>query len=255
MADEKKWFRVSDEIDDHVHGRRRTAWVFGLPIWWPFPIAEGVGGSGATLLGYPVYGGKATPRWVKPVFHFVKRGSDLKWRLYHRYHPRHRYNIIKTDLPPGYYDIDTLMLHGMMALLCRYVEEESGGAESLGQFTEELYGEAADGTQIEPQVGAIARQADKQGEALAIYRWWKHQRPQDQARCDELRSHLYGNRERVSFVPDEEHPDLLHRMVVKPFEGDEVAMNEEFRRLEAKIEHDEDEMLQRLLKIRRTLWT
>lgn len=30
--------------------------------------------------------------------------SNLKWWVAHRFHPRHRYNILKTSLKPGYYD-------------------------------------------------------------------------------------------------------------------------------------------------------
>jgi hypothetical protein len=42
----------------------------------------------------------------------------------HRFNPRHRYNVVKTGLPPGYYDKDTLMLYACFNLLRLYFVQE-----------------------------------------------------------------------------------------------------------------------------------
>lgn len=43
-----------------------------------------------------------------------------KWWCYHRFVPRHRYNIVRTGLEPGYYDEDDLILHACFSLLERF---------------------------------------------------------------------------------------------------------------------------------------
>lgn len=48
---------------------------------------------------------------------------DRKWELLHRFHPKHRYNIIKTGLKPGYYDPMTLIFEGTFQLLVKFVED------------------------------------------------------------------------------------------------------------------------------------
>lgn len=59
-------------------------------------------------------------------------------KLYHaelyiryRFDPNHQYHILRTGLKPGYYDIDTIMEHSLISLLNRYVEDEMGGLSEL----------------------------------------------------------------------------------------------------------------------------
>ena len=53
--------------------------------------------------------------WSLPIFWCRVRHklSRAKWWLLHRLHPRHRYHVVHTGLPPGYYDSDTLILHAV----------------------------------------------------------------------------------------------------------------------------------------------
>ena len=48
---------------------------------------------------------------------------NLKWKILHRYYPRHQYHIVRTRLEPGYYDPDTQIFEATFALLCEYVEK------------------------------------------------------------------------------------------------------------------------------------
>lgn len=92
-------------------------------------------------------------------------------RRWVRYRTTRRYHVVKTGLPPGYYDEDVLILHACMALLDRFVAWH-GGEHDLEKFTERLR-EHPHGT---------SSQAHDQSEALAIWRWWKYQWPLDEAR-------------------------------------------------------------------------
>lgn len=51
-------------------------------------------------------------RWVKNPY----------WAIVHRINPRHRYHVMKTGLPPGYYDPDTRLLYAVMNEVQRFVE-------------------------------------------------------------------------------------------------------------------------------------
>ena len=156
--------------------------------------------------------------------------SRAKWAVLHRVVPWHRYHVIKTDLPPGFHDEDALILHGCMAMLCRFVEWH-GGADKLSEFAVEL----RDPALAEWEKLACALQADHQDEAVAIYRWWKTEHPADLARQEELVMRLYGS-----------------ERCVETNKGDMTA---ELRRLEMKIADDERAMLHRLVNIRQGLWT
>lgn len=170
--------------------------------------------------------------------------TNLVWKFKHRYVPRHKYNTIYTDLPPGYYDIDTLMLHGNMKLLTRYVENEMGGLKTLEEYIAELKSPGA----IDPNVPVdFADYAKSYEEARDIYIWWTVTRPADQLLASYLLEKLYG-KGRVTFADDGE-------IKFKPFEGDEILMEKQLHDLEDKMGKDEDEMLKRLIDIRHSLWT
>jgi len=144
-------------------------------------------------------------------------------RQWVRYHTTHRYHIIKTGLPPDYYDEDVLILYACMTLLDRFIAWH-GGEHELEKFTNQLrenpktWGTDADGT---------SDQVIKQTEALAIWRWWKYQRPFDEASKEQLWNSLPPGK-------DEKYNEI--------------------NALEEKMLDDEQEMLQRLIKIRPGLW-
>ena len=240
--------KVSDEIDDHVHGRRRTIALLGKKFPWPFPIASGLRGSSATVFGWPVYGASA-PAYVKKAHRFFYKMNDIRYWLIYRLIKKHQYHIVRTDLKPGYYDVDTVMLHACMKLLCHYIEDECGGSFKLNKFTQELRKPGSEGHGPRE---VVERQADYQSEAVEIYHWWKFERPSDLKRQDELLTALYGNRHLLT--KPTEHPQL-HELVFDEFKGHELEMENELRNLERKIDNDEQSMLHRLIDIRKSLWT
>lgn len=163
-----------------------------------------------------------------------RRGRDLRWWIQHRIDPRHRYHVIWTGLEPNYYDIDTLMLHGMFSLLRRYVEGEMGGVEQIEEFNRELRAPSEHSISA-GTVEMEAAQADRQGEAVALYQWWTIQRPADVQRIDLLIDLLYGDD--------------------RPAGERAETMRAELWALEQKSDREDQEMLHRLIDIRGSLWT
>ncbi len=55
---------------------------------------------------------------------FIRFGKDTKWWILHRVHPKHRYHVVDSGLPPGYYDITELMIFTLFSFLTRFIEDE-----------------------------------------------------------------------------------------------------------------------------------
>ena len=196
--------------------------------------------SCAKVFGYEVYGD--CPWLIDKVFYpFFKMLSDARYWLLYRITREHAYHIIYTDLKPGYCDQRERILYGCMQCVCEFVKE-SQGEEELQRWTNELINDP----------GAInERQANLQTEALAIYRWWKYERPADIKREAELLHLAYGGDE-IEF--EETDNPKLHKMVFNNAPGKE-KIKEEYRLLEKKIQDDEQAYLIRLINIRPGLWT
>jgi hypothetical protein len=86
-----------------------------------------------------------------------RRIRDAYWWVIHRVHPRHHYNIVRTGLPPGYYEIDTRMLYACFWLLKRFVEKERPGEFINWDST--------------PEHAAAWK------EITSLYDWWTKERP------------------------------------------------------------------------------
>jgi hypothetical protein len=208
-------------------------------------------GSSASLLGISIYGGSGDTWWhkalIKPVWNMGHKINNLLWNFKYRFVKQHRYNIIDTGLEPGYYDIDTIMLHGMFSLLTRYVDHEHEGVLELERWGKELC-DASDGMSAH----SSHLQGEKELEAVALYRWWHDVRPADLKRRDELLHLLY--RDRALIFEDDESTGTS-TLSMKPFDADETRLHEEFKNLETKIDAEETEMLHRLIDIRNGLLT
>lgn len=137
------------------------------------------------------------------------------WWVRHRTTDRYDRIYIKS-LTPGYYDCDTLMLHGIFELIRRFVEDEHGGRKSLDEFSAELESRAETSSNPgEPE--ALLRQARFQRDVVDLYDWWRTKRP---LRQDPL--------------------DVPYRMG---------------RQLEQLYENEDTEMMCRAVRLRTGLWT
>jgi hypothetical protein len=190
------------------------------------------------FFGVSIYGENRDKWWHKflivPGWKFYRILHRAKWWVRYRYDSGHQYHMIRTDLAPGYYDIDTVMLHGMFKLLDRYVDEERDGVDDLERWADDL--------------GVETGQGKSEFEAATLYRWWNEVRPADHKRREELMSEIYGKRK---FETEG------HVMRLSPYTGTNNVeeLYKELGVLEEKINREEDEMLIRLVKIRTSLWT
>lgn len=162
------------------------------------------------------------------------------WWVAHRCIPRYRYHMINTGLGYGYHDEGESLLYASMVLLCEYIKA-CGGVKDLAEFSEELRNLEKDEVSQ-----CTLDQIRRQEEAIAIYNWWTEERPRDRKKQDELIDGLYGNR-KFSFTGDSP--------LMKGFNEKEKMWAEELRRVEEKIDTDEQTMLHRLIDIRPGLWT
>ena len=206
-----------------------------------WPIARSLSSSSAEVLGYSIYG-DGVPRWITGLHRLLKRNSDVLWELKWRFIPKHRYNLVRTGLKPGYYDQDTRILHACLALMGEYIEEE-GGEQKLREWSTELR------AMEEP----CTSQADKQDEALALWHWWKIEKPADEKRRDEMCHELFGGDDFQTKLV-EGRDDVVEW--VQPARSPEWEEKYKvFRALDEKIDNDEQAMLHRLIDIRQGLWT
>ncbi len=224
------------------------------------------------------------PRW----FGIKKRQlNDVKYWFLYRLHPHHKYHLIDTGLKPNYHEIDTRMLHGMFNLLKNFCEDEmpwhdwcwqeagkeidaendgnsykrrkfvKGKEAALESFKwqkalvhreEEIWNE-----EHKHLIGTPTPQAKAAEEIEKLYLWWVETRP---ARVDPyeafpdpfLEKHL-ENRKNGGSVMD---------MFIRGTDEEEALKKDRYEQMDAlekKYEEEDDEMLIRLIKIRKALWT
>src|SRR5665213_674422 len=155
----------------------------GLAIhcyWW------NTSGSNAIIFGQPIYGsnkGLFHNFVALPIYKIAKSINGINYWFKYRFVKGHRYNVVYTDLEPGYYDIDHIMLYANFKLLERYIEHEHGGPENLERLTSELIDETTD---------AMSQQVTSQYEAISLYRWWKDEYPADLKHESELSKQAYS---------------------------------------------------------------
>lgn len=155
---------------------------------------------------------------IKGFFH------DLKWKILHRYHPKHRYNVVKLNLEPGYYDPDAQIFEAIFTLLTDFVE--------LNTEKQTIAWDAD-----EPHVAAWK-------EMNELVHWYKEIYPNREEELDKLRPEP-----RVSFkkMMSHEHDDDPEMIEYRKY----LDM-----RMEAENQwvKDDEAMLIRAIKLRPFLW-
>jgi hypothetical protein len=198
-----------------------------------------------------------------------------------RYRIIDKYHIVKTDLKPNYYDKDTIMLHACFSLLVDYVEKECAWMYELNEQSEqrsnnqtynslldrvkglwnlylrrkcwkpnekqglayldwassltldEGWGIASD----DPHYGQPSQQALYAREIKQLYLWWKHE---------------YANR--IDPYDMYDHNDFSDKepcFLGCPYSRTAAKLIQD---TEDKYIREEEEMLIRLMKIRKGLW-
>jgi hypothetical protein len=215
----------------------RTISIGSKKFYWPFPIAKGLHGSDAIVFGIRVWGSDS--KILQEISNFFRKLKDLEYWFMYRLHPSHKYHIIKTGLKPSYYDIDHIMLYGNMVLLCRYVEDECYGEVKLAEEVE--------WRKKEHEGNAFTNSTQ---EALDIYRWWKYEYQKNWDIYDKHLSETFSGE-----MKSEKGEDGLSRIVDFGVNKDAEWTPEQLHNYEASLLETEEQMLIRLIKIRRCLWT
>jgi hypothetical protein len=193
---------------------------------------------------------------IRPFFKYraFRRIKDAKWAFKHRFVPRHQYNIVRTQLPPGYYDVDMRMMYACFALLVDYVEiEMSWGSKKYRDREKGL--ENLDATinhnaNLPDNHDIWDRMPDHQEhaarEAKELYLWWEKYKDDDDSEYEGCPVSVENGLEILSEQWRKDHPVEYTEWQIW---ADNAHVETERKKAEA------DEMLMRLIKIRHSLWT
>lgn len=171
------------------------------------------------------------PKWFRyKIYWPIKRPIEKAhyWFVSH-FIPSRRYHMLDLRQPGGYrygwQDVPEKMLYAMFNLLGEYLNGEQ--PVDLSDWHTEA--------QIEADPG-MKMQQNSLNEARAIYHWWN-----------------VGRKAEEKAISDKQHEWWLHRKDQKSTQAE--ALFKELKEMEEAYENKTDEMIARLMKIRRTLWT
>ena len=219
------------------------------------------------------------PDWLEfPARFTIDPINDVRYYIKCRFFDQT--HVLRTSLKPGqYYDLDTRFLHGLFNAFIEFVEIEKahmhmvwGPDENRKKYKYPWHQRFWWTRWIEwrcPQAGLdyllwestldhpdllpeeqTPHQAQAAREQLALYRWWKETRPNRPdpydasgwtAICEEGRAQGYS-----IFSSSTQPAEYKQRL---------SAANVILHKLEEDYEREDEEMLMRLLKIRKSLWT
>lgn len=60
---------------------------------------------------------ESVPRFIDRKWHRIKR---IPWWFKYRFHPHHRYNVLRTGQPPGYYELEDRICLGIFYEFCHF---------------------------------------------------------------------------------------------------------------------------------------
>jgi hypothetical protein len=181
---------------------------------------------------------------------FVYFPRDVFWNV--RCYIRNRFidkmQYLKTGLEPGkYYDLDDRIIHGLFNELKDFVETELAWMNQLSKDkkyrSRKLRSRSPEdgieylkwGMELKDDNGMPTRQATSFAEILELYNWWKN----------------YPNRPDPMDVSG--WSDIYDDKTVDEAVKNEVSHN--LFDLEEQQDKEEEDMLIRLIKVRKSLWT
>lgn len=224
--------------------------------------------------------------WLKSAYRSaIKPFNDLRYAIRCRFFDK--YHVINTGLPPTYHDADTRMLHGMFNLLVDFVEVEKAWMHvvfdseerkkrkhpwwSLGWTRFKAFRDPEAGidhlrwetTLDDPNKPAHEQcpsQAETAREILVLYYWWKEIRPSRPDPMDASGWSAYCDRRRDEAKEKNGGKasawDMLDFDDETPADRDESsAILDNCRDIETQQIQEDQDMLIRLIKIRKALWT
>lgn len=163
--------------------------------------------------------------WRKALGYKIKHIlHDLKWGFIHRYVKQHQYNVIRPKtLEVGYHDPDERILHACMEDLRQYYERGAIHVEwNSDPHHQHVYKEMTD-----------------------IYTWWTKEFPTREEDWEKANPSPDVDSKRLfSNGKHKNDPDVVEWHRVRELQ----------REAEVKWAQDEEDMLIKLMKIRRSLW-
>lgn len=179
----------------------------------------------------------------------------IAFRTYDKYH------VLKTDLKPGYYDIDTRILHSNFSLLVDFVEIEKASLQyffasyeeaknksrvSFNKLTKEqkkelglqyLNWEIENDEEFFPKQQKVSAKEIKN-----LYLWWTEVRPSRIDPYDKYEEELDKMSSPLGTMSEKDKKKLIN-------------LYKKIGKLEDQYEKEDDAMLIRLMNVRRNLWT
>lgn len=210
-----------------------------------------------------------TDNVTRPISRFV-------WAVRHR--TINRFNIIHIpSLSSTYWDTDSRLLHGMFALLVDFIEIEKAAHnrsddypprrplyKSLFPFLFSSRDREAGLAYLTWEINlpqtdpGCQSQADAAKEQLDLYLWWKDIRPTRQDPMDESGWSDFCDRTRDRSHKFKELPcgnfELYDELTVDE-KAEQTALLNKMIQIEAQQDQEDEDMLIRLVKVRRCLWT
>jgi hypothetical protein len=199
-------------------------------------------------------------------FFYIIESDFLYWVDYLRYRTTRRYHVVDTKLIPAYYDADTRILHANFSILVDFVEVEKAWMNTwcnnnkynkLSWVEKKFMSFRSPEDGIEYLNWEIERcdnpsQSKSAKEILELYTWWKEIRPN---RVDPF--DLAGYNE---VFKDENWRDRFTLSedgcyVMKPLTQKQKAVFKKADKIEQQYDKEDETMLIRLMKIRKSLWT
>lgn len=219
---------------------------------------------------------ETVPDFFDDIYQFItKPFNDLRYwircRVFDKYH------VINTGLEPGYADCDTRMLHGMFNLLVDFVEVEKAwmnvvfDKENRKKYKYPLFSlgwlrirsfrcpeaglahlnwECSLGNPNLDENERCDSQAKTAYEVLELYKWWKDVRPN---RPDYLDASGWTNW--CEYRREKGYRLFDDSQYTEEEKKEERRILDLSRKIEEEQHLEDEEMLIRLVKIRRSLWT
>lgn len=173
-----------------------------------------------------------------------------RWFLAHTFRREHILDIrCKTykDYSWGYVDKDRKLFLACFKLLEQFIEQED---PETGLLTVEQYG-GLHGVGREDEDELLLAQISEEKQLREIYNWWKYQRPLDWLSLEGMRERYYANYREGTLLLERDLNQYFNRIETPE---EELAFKYLIN-LETKLEQNDDEMLMKLIKLRRRLWS
>jgi hypothetical protein len=183
--------------------------------------------------------------------------SDVYYsiRAYIRNRFVHKLHVLQTGLDKGqYYEYETRLLYGMFESFVQFIEQDQTLENLKWELTltnryEWLPEEEA---KLQPDYGKPDHQAIAAQEKMALYTWWKVTRP---ARPDAYEASGF----KQWSAENKKEDDSVFSLFVDDSDAAKketrAELSRKWREIEEQYTQEDEEMMIRLIRIRRTCWT